>query len=290
MDMNFKIYDSGNKKMRIGFKKPWWNDNLKHLFQEACKAEKEYTRCRKSGGNASIMHHVFVNKHKQFDRQYRKEKRKCLSGYQAKLGELKTNDPKKFWNEISNLGPKSKKSRIQKEVILHDGKITTDIGKILQKWEKHYRELLASNTAENSESGDFVNRVKETLNIWNKDYISLLTSMNITSGDSNRGYIAIVNLNRDTTNLEVEKALKLSKNGKAVGIDNLPNDILKCLHVKDVLHSLFNKCFQYGIVPNILSQTLVCPIVKPGKDPRISYKLSWNISNIYCIKAVFHYS
>ena len=119
--------------MRIGFKKPWWNDNLKNLFQEARKAEKEYTRCRKSGGNASFMRHVFVNKRKQFDRQYRKEKRKYLSGYQTKLYELKTNDPKKFWNEISNLGPKSKKSRIPKEVILEDGKITTDIGEILKK-------------------------------------------------------------------------------------------------------------------------------------------------------------
>ena len=93
--------------------------------------------------------------------------------------------------------------------------------------------------------------------------------MNKTSDDSNHGYTATDNLNRDITNLEVEKALKLAKNGKAVGIDNLPNDILKCLHVKDVLHSLFNKCFQYGIVPNIWSQTLLCPIVKPGKDPRI---------------------
>ena len=215
------------------------------------------------------MRHVFVNKRKQFDRQYRKEKRKYLSGYQAKLCELKTNDPKKFWNEISNLGPKSKKSRIPKDVILEDGKITTDIGEILQKWEKDHRELFASNTAENSESGNFVNRVKETLNIWNKDYRGLLTSMNITSDDSNHGYIATDNLNRDNTNLQVEKALKLARNGKAVGIDNLPNDILKCLHVKDVLHSLYNKCFQYGIVPNIWSQTLWYPIVKPGKDPRI---------------------
>ena len=129
--------------------------------------------------------------------------------------------------------------------------------------------MFASNTAEKSESGDFVNRVKETLNIWNKDYRTLLTNMNKTSDDLNHGCIVTDNLNRDIKNLEVEKALKLAKNGKAVGTDNLPNDILKCLHVKDVLHSLLNKCFQYGIVPNIWSQTLLCPIVKPGKDPRI---------------------
>ena len=97
---------------------------------------------------------------------------------------------------------------------------------------KDYRELFAGNTAENSESGDFVNRVQETLNIWNKDYRSLLTSINKTSDDSNHGYIATDNLNRNITNLEVEKALKLAKNGKAVGIDNLPNGILKCLQCK----------------------------------------------------------
>ena len=145
--------------------------------------------------------------------------------------------------------------------------------------------MFASNTTENSESGDFVNRVKETLNIWNKDYESLLTSMNKTSDDSNHGYITTDNLNRDITNLEIEKALKLAKNGKAVGIDNLPNDILKCLHVKDVLHSLFNKCFQYGIVPNI-----IVPYCQTRQRSTNSYKLSWSICNIYCIKAVLHYS
>ena len=81
-------------------------------------------------------------------------------------------------------------------------------------------------------------------------------------------------------------AIKAAKNGKAVGIDNIPNEILKCKTINIVLQKLFNFCFHSGMVPNIWSKTLLCPIVKPGKDPRIPTNCR-GISLISTVSKVF---
>ena len=56
MDMNFKIYDSGNKKMRIGFKKPWWNGNLKIYSKKLVKLKKNILDVE----NQEAMPHLFA--------------------------------------------------------------------------------------------------------------------------------------------------------------------------------------------------------------------------------------
>ena len=267
MDKTFKSYECNNKKMRTRFRKPWWNDNLKKLFQTAQSAEKTYLKGKKKGVNTSLLRHMFVNKRKQFDRVYRKEKRKYLSSFQAELFQLKYHNPKKFWEEISNLGPQKKQKEIPHEVVLNDGTVTSNINEILQKWENDYKNLLNTHTSVNSSSNEFVRRVKETLTVWDNDYRGILTNMNAIS--SNPGNIINDNLNRDISCEEVSTALKLAKNGKAVGCDNIPNEILKCKSIDSVLHALFNKCLHFGMVPNMWSQTLILPIAKPGKDPRI---------------------
>ena len=179
----------------------------------------------KKGVNFAHLRHIFVNKRKLFDRAYRKEKRQYLSGYQSKLSDLKTKDPKKFWQEISNLGPNQKKDNIPQEVILNDGNITSNIKEILHKWETDYKKLFDVEIAYNHTSDEFINRVKETLKRWDSDYRSMFTNMNVDG--SSAGNNINDNLNREITRDEVNKALKLLKNGKAVGIDNIPNEVLK---------------------------------------------------------------
>ena len=171
-----------------------------------------------------------------------------------------------FWDEISNLGPKNKKSSIPHEVILSDGKISSNITEILQKWEADYKRLFEDVNLNNDTSNNFVSNVKATLNRWD-EYRGLFTNMNTNS--SNESNSINDDLNRDLTKEEIDIALRLAKNGKAVGIDNIPNEVLKCENIADILRVLYNKCFHHGMVPNIWSQTLISPIAKPGKDPRI---------------------
>ena len=267
MDKVFRTFSSNNRKLRTGFKKPWWNTNLNILFRNARSAEHMYLKAKKIGGNSSYLRHIFVSKRKLFDKEFRKEKRKYLLGYQSRLGELKTNDPKRFWEEIARLGPQNKKSTIPQEVILNDGKTSTDINEILHTWENEYKTLFEDINSNNCNSTEFINRVKDTMNIWDNEFRDLFTSMNVKQSTACNSTNDC--LNSDIKKEEVCTALKLAKSGKSVGIDNIPNEILKCTHIEDVLHVLFNKCFHYGMVPSIWSQTLISPIAKPGKDPRI---------------------
>ncbi|CAG2189455.1 unnamed protein product [Mytilus edulis] len=67
---------------------------------------------------------------------------------------------------------------------------------------------------------------------------------------------------------EIESAMKHAKLGKAVGIDNLPNEVLRNTSLLSVLQKLFNVCFPNGIVPSMWCSSIIHPILKDGKDYR----------------------
>ena len=127
--------------------------------------------------------------------------------------------------------------------------------------------LFSDTSNENCSSDEFVRKVKDTLNIWDNEYRNLFTNMSVNS--STHSNCINGNLNSDITKVEVNCAIKSVKSGKAVGIDNIPNEVLKCQNISNVLLALFNTCFHYGMVPNSWSETLISPIAKPGKDLRV---------------------
>ena len=105
------------------------------------------------------------------------------------------------------------------------------------------------------------------MNSWDNEVRGLFTSINVKQSPA----CDSINdcLNSDIKKEEVCTALKLAKRGKSVGIDNIPNEILKWKHTENVLHVLFNKYFHYGMVASIWPQPMISPNAKPGKDPRI---------------------
>ena len=68
-------------------------------------------------------------------------------------------------------------------------------------------------------------------------------------------------LNSPITDEEIIISIKTLKNGKACGIDNITNEMIKCFSVKNVfvLINLFNMVFQTGAVP----QNWLIGIIKP---------------------------
>ena len=75
-------------------------------------------------------------------------------------------------------------------------------------------------------------------------------------------------LNTEITADEVTKAINQLKTNKAVGIDNIANEILKIPILCNILHPLFNKCFEKGIIRDQWLKSIINPIPKRGKDPR----------------------
>ena len=76
-------------------------------------------------------------------------------------------------------------------------------------------------------------------------------------------------LNREFTVCAIRKVIGNLKKKKAVGIDNLPNEILKNEVSIQVLHNLFKLIFKSGIIPTDWTFAIIKPIPKNlALDPR----------------------
>ncbi len=58
-------------------------------------------------------------------------------------------------------------------------------------------------------------------------------------------------LNGQITLDELRKAINSTKCGKAIGVDNVPNEILKNVNLLNALHSLYQYCFENDVVPDM---------------------------------------
>ena len=70
---------------------------------------------------------------------------------------------------------------------------------------------------------------------------------------------------------EVEKAIKLSKNGRAAGSSGIPNELVKAggVVVAEGLREVFQQCWKEEKTPKQIKKGLICPIYKDGdaRDP-----------------------
>lgn len=55
-----------------------------------------------------------------------------------------------------------------------------------------------------------------------------------------------------------------AKQGKATGIENIPNEILKSPKLLYILYECFKTCFEPGIRLSIWSKSIINPIPKPS--------------------------
>ena len=69
-------------------------------------------------------------------------------------------------------------------------------------------------------------------------------------------------LNRPITAEEVRRSVSAAKTGRTVGIDNLPNEVLKSDTLIPVLLTSIKACLEHGVVPSIWYKTIISPILK----------------------------
>ena len=76
--------------------------------------------------------------------------------------------------------------------------------------------------------------------------------------------------NREISVLEIEHVIHKAKNNRAVGIDNLPYEVLKNEPSEQVLLCLFNKVFSSHVIPSTWKKSIIKPLPKNSMtDPRI---------------------
>ena len=84
-------------------------------------------------------------------------------------------------------------------------------------------------------------------------------------------------------------AIDRLKNRKAVGIDSIPNEVLKNDHVKTVLYKFFQGCFDTGWTPSVWLRVIISPIYKGAHlDPHqpTNYRA---VSLLSCVSKVYTY-
>ena len=177
----------------------------------------------------------FKTARKTFDKILRQEERKFTKERREKIQTLNTSNPKEFWNEIKKLGP-GRKNTIIDNVVMDDGTYSNDPNVIRERWKEEYSELFSENTT--NVDNEFMERIKALNSQWELEFEQL--RVNVDDNESQH----ISSMNDEITIEETKRAIRKAKNEKAVGLDNIPNEIIKNDKLLTVLHRLFNTCLR----------------------------------------------
>lgn len=125
-----------------------------------------------------------------------------------------------------------------------------------------------------NDEGEIINDTKKVLSHWQNEYQKLFSFDGHTAPPLSENNVHISEelpgLNHDIEFEEVKKVIIKAKNGKAMGIDNLPNEIFKNVNSMKLLLCFFKRIFQFEKTPTIWSVGIIKPIPKTSLvDPRV---------------------
>ena len=133
-----------------------------------------------------------------------------------------------------------------------------------------------------------INDEKGVLNKWKTDFHDLYnTPSDINCNFDNQFYDTIKSVlpgikeselnnrlsdsyyyNHLFTHEELQKICSHMKNGKSAGPDIIPNEVLRCDGIRELILTFVNMCFTNNVVPSVWRQSVIAPIPKSSsKDP-----------------------
>ena len=251
MRKTFRSVNVHPKKKKHLYRKPrpFWNEELQNLWYNVRKAEREYVKSK--GQQVSDLRQHYKQTRNTFDKTFRREERFFNKGNMTDLENAVKNNPRDFWKLLKKMGP-HKKTNIPCEVYNENNDIVSDLGFVLNKWKSDYESLYENPIADQTFNDDFYEQCINNLDNFEDNAVDLYDLNQVMNED------------------EVKKVLKKSKNKKAIGIENLPNEVLKNSISLKILLPLFNKIFEIGLIPTIWRKAVLKPIPKSTKsDPRI---------------------
>ncbi|CAC5409793.1 unnamed protein product [Mytilus coruscus] len=170
---------------------------------------------------------------KDFDKLNRRAKRNYQLEQLNRLQKLFA----QFWKSIGKLGlANDRKSRQTYQIRSETGEIISDIDSVLEKWKIDYKKLYNSADINGTNDDDFLEDIKSKLQNRN----NLVNDNNIDTTELNRA------IERD----EVREAVFRAKQGKSVGIDEIPSEILRNDTCIDLLYKIIRFCSIEEYVPS----------------------------------------
>ena len=251
----------GYSDLKIGKKhkfkskpKPWWNEELNVLWKNLVKLEKELGSTTNRKQKKSRCEQFRKELH-NFDKVYRRYKRRYTYEQQLVLETINAKDPKQFWQYLEKLGPRSShvNKNIPEEVYSENGDVLSDRRDVLDTWADNYSSLY-SPYSDSSFDDVFYNTCIERL--------YALESTILQNSNPELNEVILLG--------EVDRCVQSAKYNKAVGLDNLPYEIFKNETSVDLLTKLFNLIFESGMMPTVWLRAVIKPIPKSSMtDPRI---------------------
>ena len=252
--------------------KPYWSEDLHQLWKSMTTKENAFLKYK--GGNRNTKQNLlneFQNAQKIVDKQLRTSERAYNSKKINQIEACSTTNPKEFWNHLKKLGPCVSR-KIPVKVQTENGYITNETD-VLHEWKTQFSKLL-NNTNYAYYDNQFLSNVDRSL-------FHFETEM------ETENFVQNAMINTDITVDEVEAAVTKLKNGKATGVDCIPNEVIKKQSVLIWWYRLFQVCFENGLVPSIWRNAIIYPIPKCAtKDPFIPLNYR-GISLLSCVSKTY---
>ena len=248
------------KKSRKHYKnhKPFWNTDLTNAWKTMVDAEKSYTRSKHNSELSRNLRKEFISKRKIFDKLLRNTERKYYRDKALEIEAINTSNPTEFWKYVNSLGPKRKSNipmQVYDEGDSNNPIKINDQQAVLNKWKDDFHDLY--NIPDNIHS-TFDHSFYEYI----KSQLLAIHQAELNASHDLHEY------NRPFTIEEIDKIRCKMKDGKAVGIDVIPNEILRHEGVKTLLLQFVNMCFMYNVIPSVWRMSIISPIPKSSsKDP-----------------------
>ncbi|KAK3506251.1 hypothetical protein QTP70_033602, partial [Hemibagrus guttatus] len=206
----------------------WWNEEVQDSIQRKRLAKKKWDMDRTEENR---------QEYKELQRRVKREVSKAKQkAYDELYTRLDTREGEKDLYRLARQRDRDGKDVQQVRVIKdRDGRVLTSEESVQRRWKEYFEELMNEEN-EREKRVEGVNSVEQKVDKIRKD--------------------------------EVRKALKRMKSGKAVGPDDIPVEVWKCLGEAAVefLASLFNRILESEKMPEEWRRSVLVPIFKNKGD------------------------
>ncbi|KAK3520148.1 hypothetical protein QTP70_016255 [Hemibagrus guttatus] len=206
----------------------WWNEEVQDSIQRKRLAKKKWDMDRTEENR---------QEYKELQRRVKREVSKAKQkAYDELYTRLDTREGEKDLYRLARQRDRDGKDVQQVRVIKdRDGRVLTSEESVQRRWKEYFEELMNEEN-EREKRVEGVNSVEQKVDKIRKD--------------------------------EVKKALKRMKSGKAVGPDDIPVEVWKCLGEAAVefLASLFNRVLESERMPEEWRRSVLVPIFKNKGD------------------------
>ncbi|KAK3574722.1 hypothetical protein QTP86_015386 [Hemibagrus guttatus] len=206
----------------------WWNEEVQDSIQRKRLAKKKWDMDRTEENR---------QEYKELQRRVKREVSKAKQkAYEELYTRLDTREGEKDLYRLARQRDRDGKNVQQVRVIKdRDGRVLTSEESVQRRWKEYFEELMNEEN-EREKRVEGVNSVEQKVDKIRKD--------------------------------EVRKALKRMKSGKAVGPDDIPVEVWKCLGEAAVefLANLFNRVLESERMPEEWRRSVLVPIFKNKGD------------------------